>query len=67
MQHNSLHPKLVSSQDLGGQDIRVGIHWFEARGESFLHIWLSSLYPWTSRKEDHIGALQHEGFICGLQ
>jgi transposase InsO family protein len=37
------------------------------RGESFSHLWLSSLYPCTSREEDQVGALQQEGFICGLQ
>jgi hypothetical protein len=59
--------KLVSSQDLGGQDTRGGIHWCEARGESFPHLWLSSLYPCIGREEDQVGALQQEGFICGLQ
>jgi hypothetical protein len=33
----------------------------------FPHLWLSSLYPCTGREEDQVGALQQEGFICGLQ
>jgi hypothetical protein len=31
------------------------------------HLWLSSLYPCTSREEDQVGALQQEGFVCRLQ
>ena len=64
---HSLHPEQVSSQDLGGQDTRGGIHWCEARGESFLHLWLSNLYSYIYREEDQVGAFQQVGFIRGLQ
>ena len=67
MQHIDLHPKYVSSRDLGGQDTRGGIHWCEARGELFPHLLLSNLYSYTCREEDQVGALQHEGLICGLK
>ena len=57
MQHNNLHPEHVSSHDFGEEYTRGGIHWCEARGKSYLHLWLSSLYPYTNREEDQIGGL----------
>jgi hypothetical protein len=33
----------------------------------FRNLFLSSLYPCTSREEDHVGALQQKRFVCGLQ
>jgi hypothetical protein len=58
MQQNNLHPKHVSSQDLGGQDTIGGSHWCEARDESFLHLWMSNLYPCIGGEEDQVRALQ---------
>jgi hypothetical protein len=53
-------------QDVGGKDTRGGIYWCDNRSESFLNFWLSSLYSCTCREEDQVGALQQEGFVCGL-
>ena len=66
MQRSSLHLEPVSPQVLGGQDTRGSIHWCEARGESFPHIWLSSLYPYTSQEESQVQALQQEELVCWL-
>jgi transposase InsO family protein len=41
---------------LEDKDTRGSIHWCEARGESFSHLWLSILYPCTSREDDQVGA-----------
>ena len=62
MQHNNLQLELISSQDLGVQGTRGGIHWCEAYGESFLHLSLFSLYP---KKRTKLEPSNGEGFFLG--
>lgn len=63
IQHDSLHPTLVSSKVLGGKNIREGIHWCEDKGESFSHIWLFSLHVCIGRKKTKLEPSNMKGLF----
>ena len=57
MQHNLVFVKQESSQYLGGQNPRGGIHRGETRDRASQYFWLSSLHSHACGEEDKVGAL----------